>query len=230
MTKTTKNIAFTLAEVLITLGIIGIVAALTIPNIIAGYRKKVVETRLAKLYSSINQAIKISEIKNGDCKYWEWGDINNHRDSVFMEQWWKKYMNDYLPYVIYATKDSTEGASVSGNGGYKVFFKDGSGVRIEAIPGSYIRLILYPEAKLSDFSRGQLTNSNEKPGRDSFGFYIFPQRKCQLMTTFTNYNINEVLTNCLTDYNGTSKGLGSACTEVIMRNGWKVPDDYPIRF
>lgn len=69
MTKTTKNIAFTLAEVLITLGIIGIVAALTIPNIIAGYRKKVVETRLAKLYSSINQAIKISEIKNGDCKY-----------------------------------------------------------------------------------------------------------------------------------------------------------------
>ena len=56
-----------------------------------------------------------------------------NRDSVFMEQWWKKYMNDYLPYVIYARRDSKEGASVSGNGGYKVFFKDGSGVRIEAI-------------------------------------------------------------------------------------------------
>ncbi len=38
--------AFTLAEVLITLGIIGIVAAMTIPNIINGYNKKVVETRL----------------------------------------------------------------------------------------------------------------------------------------------------------------------------------------
>lgn len=58
-----NNKAFTLAEVLITLGIIGIIAAMTIPNIIAGYRKNVVETRLAKLYSSINQAIKISEIK-----------------------------------------------------------------------------------------------------------------------------------------------------------------------
>lgn len=31
--------AFTLAEVLITLGIIGIVAAITIPNLIANYQK-----------------------------------------------------------------------------------------------------------------------------------------------------------------------------------------------
>lgn len=129
---------------------------MTIPNIIAGYRKNVVETRLAKLYSSINQAIKMSEVKNGDCRYWEWGDINNHRDSEFMEEWWQKYMNDYMPYVIYAKRDSTEGASASGNGGYKVFFKDGSAVRIEAIPGSYIWFILYPEAKLSEFSKGQL--------------------------------------------------------------------------
>lgn len=40
MKSAIKNRAFTLAEVLITLGIIGIIAALTIPNIIAGYRKK----------------------------------------------------------------------------------------------------------------------------------------------------------------------------------------------
>lgn len=32
--------AFTMAEVLITLGIIGIIAALTIPNLIEGYKKK----------------------------------------------------------------------------------------------------------------------------------------------------------------------------------------------
>ena len=32
---------FTLAEVLITLGIIGIVAAMTIPNLIENYQKKV---------------------------------------------------------------------------------------------------------------------------------------------------------------------------------------------
>lgn len=36
-----RKIAFTLAEVLITLGIIGVVAALTIPTLMANHRKKV---------------------------------------------------------------------------------------------------------------------------------------------------------------------------------------------
>lgn len=34
--------AFTLAEVLITLGIIGVVAALTIPTLVNNYRKKAI--------------------------------------------------------------------------------------------------------------------------------------------------------------------------------------------
>ena len=40
-----KKLAFTLAEVLITLGIIGVVAAITIPNLISTYRKKQIEFR-----------------------------------------------------------------------------------------------------------------------------------------------------------------------------------------
>ena len=39
-----KN-AFTLAEVLVTLGIIGVVAALTIPALIANYRNMVLENQ-----------------------------------------------------------------------------------------------------------------------------------------------------------------------------------------
>lgn len=41
-----KVFAFTLAEVLITLGIIGIVAAMTIPTLINNYQKKITVTRL----------------------------------------------------------------------------------------------------------------------------------------------------------------------------------------
>ena len=40
-----RKAAFTLAEVLITLGIIGVVAALTMPSLIAHYRKQEIETR-----------------------------------------------------------------------------------------------------------------------------------------------------------------------------------------
>ena len=49
--------AFTLAKVLITLAIIGVVAALTIPVIVPKCRKMVTVTRLQKMYSSFNQAL-----------------------------------------------------------------------------------------------------------------------------------------------------------------------------
>ena len=49
---------FTLAEVLITLGIIGVVAALTMPSLIASYQKKVWVAQLKKDVSILQNAIK----------------------------------------------------------------------------------------------------------------------------------------------------------------------------
>lgn len=48
---------FTLAEVLITLGIIGIVAAMTIPTLQANYQKQEYVTKLKKAYTEFNQAL-----------------------------------------------------------------------------------------------------------------------------------------------------------------------------
>ncbi len=62
--------AFTLAEVLITLGIIGIVAAMTLPVLIQKNNNRVVETRLMKFYSAINQAVKMAETDYGEKSYW----------------------------------------------------------------------------------------------------------------------------------------------------------------
>ncbi len=53
-----KKCAFTLAEVLITLGIIGVVAAMTIPSLINAYRAKELETRFKKADSIIQQALR----------------------------------------------------------------------------------------------------------------------------------------------------------------------------
>lgn len=50
---------FTLAEVLITLGIIGVVAALTIPTLINNYQKKEYVTQLKKSYSQFTEALKL---------------------------------------------------------------------------------------------------------------------------------------------------------------------------
>ena len=56
-----KRAAFTLAEVLITLGIIGVVAAMTLPTVIAKYQHKALETAFKKTYSSIMQAMVFAE-------------------------------------------------------------------------------------------------------------------------------------------------------------------------
>ena len=53
-----KCTAFTLAEVLITLGIIGIVAAMTMPTLISKHEKKVYGTKLIQTYSILNQGFR----------------------------------------------------------------------------------------------------------------------------------------------------------------------------
>jgi len=50
------HVAFTLAEVLITLGIIGVVAAITMPTLIAKHQERVTVNRLQQVYSLLNQA------------------------------------------------------------------------------------------------------------------------------------------------------------------------------
>ena len=54
-----KRAAFTLAEVLITLGIIGVVAALTIPALISNYQKHVWVTQLKKDVNYVQNSIKM---------------------------------------------------------------------------------------------------------------------------------------------------------------------------
>lgn len=56
-----RKYAFTLAEVLITLGIIGVVAAMTIPMLISKIQKAQIETQIRENYSSIYQTMKMAE-------------------------------------------------------------------------------------------------------------------------------------------------------------------------
>lgn len=62
--------AFTLAEVLITLGIIGIVAAMTIPNLITKNNEKRTITQLKATQSILAQAFRLSEDEYGDASSW----------------------------------------------------------------------------------------------------------------------------------------------------------------
>ena len=61
-----KETGFTLAEVLITIGIIGVVAAMTLPALINNNRNKALETAFKKNYSAISQALNMYYAQNGE--------------------------------------------------------------------------------------------------------------------------------------------------------------------
>ncbi|MBO8430083.1 type II secretion system protein [Spirochaetes bacterium] len=61
----TRKAAFTLAEVLITLGIIGVVAAMTLPSLVNKYREQEIITRVKKTYTSIAQALELVQANYG---------------------------------------------------------------------------------------------------------------------------------------------------------------------
>jgi len=53
---TLKAPAFTLAEVLVTLGIIGVVSAMTVPSLMQNYQRQSYVTQLHKVYNELSQA------------------------------------------------------------------------------------------------------------------------------------------------------------------------------
>lgn len=65
--------AFTLAEVLITLGIIGVVAAITMPTVMANVQKTILKNQFKSAYSKFSQAVLGTQARMGystDCYYW----------------------------------------------------------------------------------------------------------------------------------------------------------------
>lgn len=64
--------AFTIAEVIITLGIIGIIAVNTIPTLIKNAEEKETITRVKKAYTTLSQAFKLAELENGEVSTWNW--------------------------------------------------------------------------------------------------------------------------------------------------------------
>ena len=61
---------FTLAEVLITLGIIGVVAAMTMPSLIQKHKEKEYAAKLIKFNSLMSQALITAVSNEGDVTDW----------------------------------------------------------------------------------------------------------------------------------------------------------------
>ena len=99
------NRAFTLAEVLITLGIIGVVAAMTIPILNNHLRGKKLQSQFMKTYSELNQAAR---------NFYAQTDMpfRDYQDSVYNGSWNSTAsLKMFMSYFKGANYDSTLSAS-----------------------------------------------------------------------------------------------------------------------
>ena len=85
-----KKIAFTLAEVLVTLGILGVVSAVTMPTLIQGHQKTVYVSQLKKVYSDMNQVFLRYKTDRNALNLREAGNLNS-KDKLL--DFFNKYMN-----------------------------------------------------------------------------------------------------------------------------------------
>ena len=220
-------LAFTLAEVLITLVVIGIIAAITVPIVMANHRKQETSARLKKFYSALSQAVRLAQVDNYDFIK----DSGAERNFDNFDIWWNKYLNSFPvtkhENTTYKILDPTMETGFTPK--YIYTLNDGS--------------ILYPYTM---FNYGTLIVmlfdvNGEKgpnyPGRDVFQFRIHQYDQTEENIHFVRVCTGE--TSChLFDrtqpkredlINICKRGSFQKCAELIQNDGWEIKSDYPIR-
>ena len=141
------KIAFTLAEVLITLAVIGVVAALTIPVLVNKYQKKQLYSQFMKAYNTVTNVMDNAVAEYGEPDSWHWGkwveDEETGEESIVGgEKPIEKYILSQLKYV--KTCDEFEDCFASdytflgGGDGSDEYYPDGiNGELKEVIGGEY---------------------------------------------------------------------------------------------
>ena len=206
--------AFTLAEVLITLGIIGVVAAMTMPSLMQNYKRQQATARIKKFVSVINQALISAENDLGAREDWVIGEMSNS-DSAY------NFLNTYIkPYIKSA---DIEKRTLFNMNMATLRFVDGSQMSIK-IGACYD--IWY------DINGEK--GPNEK-GKDIFVFILCKNGGCNFNSNQvrgfycapTGYHFpthGQLIDNC----KNYKTGGGEYCTILLEQNGYEFPKDYPL--
>ncbi len=233
-----KTVAFTLAEVLITLGIIGIVASMTLPTVINKYQKAVTVTKLKRIYSILTNATQRATNDFGPSEYWDYpitmGDGSYQTSSITQEDFFNKY---YAPYL----KTSKMNKDIHGKS-YKVRNINGgdAGYTDNAV-GRGTRFKLNDGMCITMWSNNQyfvftVDVNCEKPpnvlGKDVFDIAELYweggknlQSPPRLARVKNEENRKEAIEECKND--NYVDGNATICFAVFVYDGWQFKEDYP---
>ena len=102
-----KKLGFTLAEVLITLAILGVVAALTIPTLMADSRYQLISSRLTKFMSTTEDAALAYAAMNSTINAGSFDNIILYKDRSGTEGAYTYRLKDNTSLTIGTSEDST---------------------------------------------------------------------------------------------------------------------------
>ena len=231
---------FTLAEVLITLGIIGVVAAMTMPTIMSNYRKKQAVVQLKKAYSEISQALTLAQTEFGMIEDWDFTNIPfAERSKYFAQNFLLKNIKTIK--VCNPTSPDCWKEPVNTSGRLAM-------CRTEHLGGNYISFIsssgysVFSWVAVSGHDGGVCVDLNGPSkgdsivGKDVFliyfnsrmddsrnpGVFMYGGFKKNILSR--DELLNDPTYGCATvehDWGGAYCGL------LIQRDGWEIKDDYP---
>jgi len=226
--------AFTLAEVLITLAIIGVVAAITIPSIVANHQKRALETQFAKAYRTLSQAVNLAVAEHGGIETWDWKETWTAEEK---DEFVKKYLLPYLNYTKFCS------ASKPNTGCFPVFdYKYLNGVvwanyAVDAHPkalladGTSVHFATWNDNPGSAMTIGVDINGHKKPnivGRDVFCFGLYKQTGEFLPAGINASGTYNATTNSFAKMtreealNSCKNAASSNCTAVMVMDGFKM--------
>lgn len=211
--------AFTLAEVLVTLGIIGVVAAITMPTLIDNHQKKVAATRLEKFYSMMSQAVYQWV---GDTGFIPGTTYNFPENTKYngkgLEQWYNANLGKYIKSTSQVSTDS----------GMFVAFADGSGFNAYQSGGN-MYFFFCIEAKYCNTQASSAEGYFD--GKRTFLFDFVNGDSYASLPGQQNMSREELLRACKYGNSDnsevSSKGRRHTCTRLIQIDGWQIKDDYP---
>lgn len=117
-----KKFGFTLAEVLITLGIIGVVAAMTIPTLINQTSGTEFISGFKKAVSVLNQAVTLNVALSGD----DFSNLPATSSVAGTDSVYSMFVSRLS--VVSTGGNATIGGAFNANGNYVLFLKDGMAI------------------------------------------------------------------------------------------------------
>ncbi len=170
--------AFTLAEVLITLGIIGVVAAMTLPTLLSNYKLKELQTQFQKTYTELNELSTLFKIKEG-ISVSEYASINTTNKT--MKQLFKYFKSmEMIDSSTFNNKDEEGNVKYS-----EIEINSMTGQRLRVGPcddsGFYMdssgKILSYVGDAVSNGEDGPVVcidiNGYKKPNRYGFDIFVF---------------------------------------------------------